>query len=781
MFSRFSVSTSPRREAVAAIAALCLSCLATAAGVHASAAEDPVAGWKQRLAQVESTLRRLPAGDVAARERVAHDLAQIRQEVASWLATFPPVQRDGQPWLVEPVTTTTVEDLASESSRIRAAVSRIAAALAHEGETGAFYLGRVDVAVSAETTATATTEMTPAGATVLDARDLQANDRTALAEALDLAPGVTFVRIGQRNETGVYVRGFDMRQVPLFVDGIPVYTPYDGYVDMERFTTFDVAELQVSKGFASVLYGPNALGGAINIVSRRPAGRLEGLAGASYGSGAARTVYLNAGSRLDAWYVQGGASYLDSDTFPIAGGFTPVKTQPSGDRVNAYKRDGKFNIKVGWTPNGTNEYAVSYVGQRGKKGNPPYAGSDPLVKTRYWKWPYWDKDSVYFVSNTHLGSSNYVRGRAFSDTYDNALYSYDDATYTTQAKSSSFRSLYHDSAIGASAEWGTTIGGHTLRAAGHVKRDRHRDHNDGEPLKEFEGRIVSVGVEDTLVLGPKLSLVGGIGADWQATTRAQDFQKGQILDLLATCRAAGTSCGDAHGVNPQAGVFYAVPTGLVRFTVARKTRMPSLKDRYSYKFGTAVPNPDLNAEHNVTVEGGYQGTLGQKSSFQASVFYSRIDDLIQRFYLEPNLSQLRNVGRASHAGFELDARTVLLPRLDLGANYTYLKRENLSDPLTPLVDAPRHKGRVSVTGRIAPFIRVVGGVDFEAGRRTQNEAGTYLDVPAFATANVKGVWTIREWLDVEAGLFNAFDTYSWVADGYPEPGRTALASLRCRF
>jgi iron complex outermembrane receptor protein len=250
---------------------------------------------------------------------------------------------------------------------------------------------------------------------------------------------------------------------------------------------------------------------------------------------------------------------------------------------------------------------------------------------------------------------------------------------------------------------------------------------------------VSVGVEDSLALSPALSLVGGVSGDWQATTKAQDYQKGQAFDLLVSCRTSGTSCGDANGLNPQVGVFYSVPTGQVRMTLARKTRMPSLKDRYSYKFGTAVPNPDLKAEHNITVEGGYQGTLGPKTSFQATVFYSRIDDLIQRFYLRPNLAQLRNIGRAYHAGFELDARTEIVRRLDVGANYTFLKRENLSDPLTPLVDTPRHKGRVSVTGTIASFLHASGNLEFEADRRTQNEAGAYLDVPSFVTASVKGV------------------------------------------
>ena len=282
-------------------------------------------------------------------------------------------------------------------------------------------------------------------------------------------------------------------------------------------------------------------------------------------------------------------------------------------------------------------------------------------------------------------------------------------------------------------------------------------------------------------IGSKLSLVGGISADWQATTRAEDYQKGQVIDLLASCQAGGASCGDANGVNPQAGLFYSIPSGLVRVTVARKTRMPSLKDRYSYKFGTAVPNPDLKAEHNLTFESGYQGTLGGKTSFQASVFYSRIDDMIQRFYLQPNLSQNRNVGEVSSAGFELDARTWLVPGLDLGANYTYLERKNLSDPATPLIDAPRHKGRVAATATVASWMRLIAGVDFEAGRRTQNEAATYYEVPSFATASLKTAWTVRRNLNVDLTLLNAFDEHCWVAEGYPEPARTVQASVRWTF
>lgn len=68
--------------------------------------------------------------------------------------------------------------------------------------------------------------------------------------ALNLLPGINLSKVGARNESVVLVRGFDLRQVPVFIDGIPVYVPYDGYVDLGRFTTFDISQINVAKGFS---------------------------------------------------------------------------------------------------------------------------------------------------------------------------------------------------------------------------------------------------------------------------------------------------------------------------------------------------------------------------------------------------------------------------------------------------------------------------------------------------------------------------------------------------
>lgn len=76
--------------------------------------------------------------------------------------------------------------------------------------------------------------------TTVNAQQIQQFNRTDIPHALGLLPGVSLTAVGPRNESAVSVRGFDLRSTPLLLDGIPIYEPYDGYVDMGRFTTFDL-------------------------------------------------------------------------------------------------------------------------------------------------------------------------------------------------------------------------------------------------------------------------------------------------------------------------------------------------------------------------------------------------------------------------------------------------------------------------------------------------------------------------------------------------------------
>ncbi|MFH0996110.1 MAG: TonB-dependent receptor plug domain-containing protein [Pseudomonadota bacterium] len=349
-------------------------------------------------------------------------------------------------------------------------------------------------------------------------------NRDNLADAVNLLPGVTLSETGARNEKMIYIRGFDIKHVPMFMDGIPIYVPYDGYPDLARFNTFDLSEVIVSKGFTSVLYGPNTMGGAINMVSRRPVKKFEVSAGAGYASGDAFQSYANFGSNQETWYVQGGGAYSTNDHFDVSQDFTPTKVQGSGERVNSYQTDKKGNVKLGLTPNETDEYAISYINQQGEKGVPPYTGTDSRVTTRWWQWPYWNKESVYVNTKTSAWDTHYIKTRLFYDTFKNSLYSYDDATFSTMKKGSSFKSWYDDYTYGGSMEIGTrALSNNLIKGAFHYKEDIHREHNEGYPIQHFEDNIMSFGLEDTIDFTKNFYSIVGAGYDMVNTIDAQDL------------------------------------------------------------------------------------------------------------------------------------------------------------------------------------------------------------------------------------------------------------------
>lgn len=95
-----------------------------------------------------------------------------------------------------------------------------------------------------------------------DSKMMQQNEAKRVTDVAKFTPGVYVNQsYGNRNEKTISIRGFKSTQVPVYIDGIPIYVPYDGNMDLNRFVTGDLSKVMISKGASSVLYGPNALGG----------------------------------------------------------------------------------------------------------------------------------------------------------------------------------------------------------------------------------------------------------------------------------------------------------------------------------------------------------------------------------------------------------------------------------------------------------------------------------------------------------------------------------------
>lgn len=108
----------------------------------------------------------------------------------------------------------------------------------------------------------------------LSAKAIDTFGRVTLDDAVALAPGVSAGNSGgSRNERLIFLRGFNRFEVPLSIDGIRIYLPAGNRLDFGRFLTNDIAQVQIAKGYVSVLNGPDGIGGAINPVSAKPSMR----------------------------------------------------------------------------------------------------------------------------------------------------------------------------------------------------------------------------------------------------------------------------------------------------------------------------------------------------------------------------------------------------------------------------------------------------------------------------------------------------------------------------
>jgi len=623
-----------------------------------------------------------------------------------------------------------------------------------------FQLGTVEVVGSR-----ATEEI--AGETVVDAVTLEKFNRDTLGSATSLVPGLSLSR-NTRNEDMLYLRGFDRRQVPLFIDGIPVYVPYDGFVDFSRFTTFDLAELRVAKGAASLLYGPNTLGGAVNLVSRKPSQKFEGDARLGFFEGDGKKAAINLGSNQGNWYVQVGASYLEADTFPLSDDFKANAVEDGGDRNNAYRKDTKLSLKLGLTPNAKDEFAFGYVRQDGEKGNPPYAGDAPGTPIRYWQWPYWDKESLYLVGNIGLGDKHILKARVYDDSYKNGLLGFTDGTYSTQLNNTSYPSYYDDNVRGLSLELTSyQFDRHEVRLAYHRKVDEHQESNPKSPTKNFQDTTDSLAIEDAIQIAPQWRLRLGASRDERSTDEAYTFVKG-----------------DASASNWLAAVSHDLANGAEVFgSVARKSRFPTIKDRYSYRMGTALPNPDLKPETAINLELGIKGKPWVGAKGEATLFHSKIEDMLETIKVASTAcggttcDQIQNLVEATHQGIELALEQRFSDTLRAGFNYTLLDVDNKASPATP---APRNRIFAHTEWDITPVWSLQANLEWEQGRKAAYGTGV-ITMDSFTILGAKATWRPAKNTIMEAGVSNLTDQNYALAEGFPMPGRMWFANLNYTF
>ena len=482
--------------------------------------------------------------------------------------------------------------------------------------------------------------------------------------------------------------------------------------------------------------------------------------------GNGRKAAVNAGSNQGRWYVQAGASQAQADYFKLSSQFVPNARENGGKRENSDYVDKKVSFKAGFTPNDRDEYAIGALKQTGEKGDP--VSTDLAGRAaRYWRWPTWDKQSLYLVSNTGLGEASYLRLRAYYDIYQNILDTYTNASYQVL---SAAPSVYDDFTHGVMLEAGTDLlARHSLKAVLQTKTDVHRQGTGSLPSSpswtNFHDQYFTAGLEDSITLGERLDLSLGLGWD-----RLQPVHTGPQ---------------DQSRFHGQAGLFYKLaPAVQVYATFAQKTRFPTLKECFSDGLGTLVPNPNLKGERSTNYELGVKAGKDEWLQAEAAVFLSDIRDLIQSVAVSATQSQYQNIDKARNSGVELALTVKPGPAVQGGAAYTYLDRANLGTGARYVVlcNTPRNHASAWLKVRpLASWFVQAAVLAQDAQWDNSVTSRTITRLGGFTTVDLTLGWEPTPALTFDGGFTNPLDRNYQLGNGYPMPGRSAFLNARYRF
>jgi iron complex outermembrane receptor protein len=531
----------------------------------------------------------------------------------------------------------------------------------------------------------------------IERREIERSARHDGAQLMELLPG-TYAGFGRRGERTFTLLGFEQRQISVLIDGQPANVPYEGQLDLSYLPAHLIERITVVKGPASTFVGPNGMGGAINIVTRRP------------GSGPLATVTSEAGS-AGSWQLTGSHSATfgrfgytlygglkQRDAWPLAGDFQPVSRENGSLRENSDSRFWHVGTALSYRLSSTQRLRASVTFVDGERGVPP---SLVAPVARFWRFATWRTLSLSAGHRgRYVGSRLTIDELFFARFYDNLVDSFDDASYTTQRRPNAFSSWFRDRIFGGRVQVGWTLpklpwGPAALRLWASIQHDRHGSENisspDGPSARTTQEPTISrsfitMASEAESWIGDQIQLTLGVQLDYEipGTTAQSELDSRVSVGPLLTVS------------------YFPTPELTLSARAARRTRFPTLKERLSAGVvaeGGIVANPLLGPESSwhFAIDGSYRPR--RWLSVSLSLFDAEVDGLINlvpvRDPRDPaqTAEQFQNIDESRLLGLEASLRLRPIKALLLAVSYAGLiaDRKRSDDPLAYRPATPQRR------------------------------------------------------------------------------------------
>ncbi|MEZ5418601.1 MAG: TonB-dependent receptor [Vicinamibacterales bacterium] len=614
---------------------------------------------------------------------------------------------------------------------------------------------------------------------VLTRADLDARQVLTLGDALRLIPGFALARNGGPGTvTSAFPRGGESDFTLVLVDGVRA-NAFGGGLDLSQVPIMDAARVEVVRGPQSALYGSDAIGGVVQIVTARR-GDTMAEATAELGGRAARNAALSARTSAAGWTA------AVSWTHQQDRGFTGRAPADGTVVSNDDSRLAHAGARLEWrgasgTDTGvTLQYVDTDRGAPGPYGANPagnFGGVDRTSRSLTRR-----RTAGVWVVQPLGGAASRVRARADADRADFDLEFRSDFPSRGETRRDHAR-LQLDAALAPALA--VSAGVDALRESGRstfitasaveVPVERRALAAFGEARWQPAARLaVTAGVRAERITRDALA------ADPLAFSPRPAFDADTVVAVNPKLTAAWTLAeGDARG--PSTRLHASAGTGI---------RPP---DAFEIAF---TDNDGLLPERSASVDAGIAQTWrGGAVQADATLFLNRYDDLIISVGRLGAASRYRtdNVANARARGAELALAWRPTAALSARGHYTWLDTEVLAvdgvpgeapPPFTvgdPLLRRPRHQGGLDLTWTSARATAFATAALRGRTLDVEPSFGTFgglFDNPGFAMVAVGGAWHVHRRVSVQARLVNALGAAYEDVLGYPALGRTVYAGLR---
>jgi len=531
--------------------------------------------------------------------------------------------------------------------------------------------------------------------------EIERKDAKTLEEALELVPGLQ-IRTGGDGVPRIDMRGFRSRHVLLLIDGIPINSTYDGNFDPTIVPVENIKKIRATWGSGSKLYGQGALGGTINIITKRGTKDFQGMINQEGGQNVDYSGrYSLSGSHKHVDFFLSG-SVFKRDGFELSDDFDATSEENGNLRENSDKKRNNLFAKIGYVPSERWLLGItmSYLdGRYGVPGSTINNSLDPFAqKPKYERVDDYHGYSLQLSLNYDAPGPFEIKSWFYYNELDEETNRYDNNRYTTMGNTYNKGTFHQDTQ--------TSITGLNLQTRCDLNRygiftlGFSGEWDDWKAEGKIRDRLVSLGGVSTIDESGGGGGGGGGGGSGGGSSLLKKnnmyymrpLDDSRDLQIYSAVIGYEVSPLDRFGIVLEyshhflqkddgsdddeggflAGCWYDLfDTTRLRASAARNIRFPTIKQLYEVDKG----NPDLKTERSYNYEVGVVQSLPAQTVFTLTGFYIEAEDYIEK--IDPN-PQFENYDYYQFQGFEITAETSCIKNLILTTSYSYLDTEDHS-------------------------------------------------------------------------------------------------------